>query len=154
MDLDTAPRVKLAHLPTPIEAMPRLSKAVGGPQFFVKRDDCTGLAFGGNKVRKIEFLFGEALEQSATTIVTMGTVQSNHLPVTAAAACRLGLKCELVLEHRVAIETRRYHESGNVMLNRLYGAGSRVVPGSEDAMAVTEEIAGDALFTIAARLPW
>lgn len=144
MNLDTAPRIKLAHLPTPIEAMPRVSKAAGGPQFFVKRDDCTGLAFGGNKVRKIEFLLGEALEQGATTIVTMGTVQSNHLPLTAAAACRLGLKCELVLEHRVAIETRRYHESGNVMLNELYGAGSRVVPESEDAMAVTEAIAREA----------
>lgn len=143
MDVEAAPRVRLAHLPTPIDALPRLSKAVGGPQFFVKRDDCTGLAFGGNKVRKMEFLLGDALSQGATTIVTMGTVQSNHLPVSAAAACRLGLRCELVLEHRVAIETGHYHQSGNVLLNRLFGARMRVVPAGDDAMAVTNNLADE-----------
>ena len=143
MELTTAPRVPLAHLPTPLEYLPRLSQAIGGPAFYVKRDDCTGLAFGGNKVRKLEFLMGDALQQVANTIVSMGTVQSNHLPVTAAAACRLGLKCELILEHRVAIETGQYHASGNVLLNRIYGASMRVVRDGEDAIAVMESIADD-----------
>ena len=143
MDVEAAPRVRLAHLPTPIDALPRLSKAVGGPLLFVKRDDCTGLAFGGNKVRKMEFLLGDALSQGATTIVTMGTVQSNHLPVSAAAACRLGLKCELVLEHRVDIETGRYHQSGNVLLNRLFGARMQVVPESDDAVAFMNNLADE-----------
>lgn len=144
MDLSAYPRVELAHLPTPLEHLPRLSQAIGGPNIYVKRDDCSGLVFGGNKVRKLEFLMADALSKNATTIVTMGTLQSNHPPLTAAAACKLGLKCELVLEHRVAIDDDDYHWSANAFLDRLYGAGIRIVSGGGDAVgvmrAVTDEV--------------
>ena len=100
MDLSQFPRVSLAHLPTPLEFMPRLTERLGGPEIYVKRDDCTGLATGGNKTRKLEFSMGEALQEGADTIITVGAVQSNHVRQTAAAACKLGLSCEVLLEHR------------------------------------------------------
>lgn len=143
MDIPSLSRVSLTHLPTPMQHLPRLSKALGGPDIYVKRDDCTGLGFGGNKARKLEFLMADALQQNATTIVTMGTLQSNHPPLTAAAACRLGLKCELILEHRVAIEDDAYHSSGNAFLCKFYGAATRVVSGGEDANAVMASIADE-----------
>lgn len=143
MNLSNYPRVKLAHLPTPLEHLARLSQAIGGPNIYVKRDDCSGLLFGGNKVRKLEFLMADALSQNANTIVTMGTLQSNHPPLTAAAACKLGLKCELVLEHRVAIEDSDYHNSANVFLDRLHGASIRIVPGSADAKGVMKSVANE-----------
>ncbi|MFP6745854.1 MAG: pyridoxal-phosphate dependent enzyme, partial [Alphaproteobacteria bacterium] len=96
MDLSRFPRVSLAHLPTPLEPLERLSDHLGGPRLWVKRDDCTGLALGGNKTRKLEFLMAEALAEGADTVITAGGVQSNHVRQTAAAAARLGLKCELV----------------------------------------------------------
>ena len=83
---ENLPRVPIAHLPTPLEEMPRLSEALGGPRLFVKRDDQTGLATGGNKARKLEFLLADALEKQADTIITSGAVQSNHARQTAAAA--------------------------------------------------------------------
>lgn len=125
MQLTEFPRVSLAHLPTPLEHMPRLSEHLGGPQIYVKRDDCTGLATGGNKTRKLEFSMGEALQQGADTIVTVGAVQSNHVRQAAAAACKLGLKCEVLLEHRVAHPSDLYKNSGNVLLDRLFGANLR-----------------------------
>ena len=82
------PRLKFAHLPTPIEELPRLSEQLGGPRLFVKRDDQTGLAFGGNKTRKLEFLVADAMQQGARTLVTGGAIQSNHCRQTAAAAAR------------------------------------------------------------------
>ena len=85
--LEKIPRVPLAHLPTPLEHLPRLSAELGGPQIYVKRDDCTGLATGGNKTRKLEFSMAAALEEGADTIITVGAVQSNHVRQTAAAAC-------------------------------------------------------------------
>ncbi len=97
MNLDGLPRVPLAHLPTPLEAMPRLSEALGGPRLWIKRDDQTGLALGGNKVRKLEFLIADALAHEATILVTGGAAQSNHCRQTAAAAARMGLRCVLVL---------------------------------------------------------
>ena len=87
---DRLPRVRLGQLPTPLHEMPRLSRALGGPRLFVKRDDQTGLALGGNKTRKLEFLVGQALEQGAHTLVTAGAAQSNHCRQTAAAAARAG----------------------------------------------------------------
>ena len=90
MLLDQFPRVPLAHLPTPLEHLPRLSAEIGGPRIYVKRDDCTGLATGGNKTRKLEFSMAAALEEGADTVVTVGAVQSNHVRQTAAAACKLG----------------------------------------------------------------
>lgn len=91
------PRIPLAHLPTPVEPLPRLSEALGGPQILVKRDDQTGLAFGGNKTRKLEYLVAEAQAQGAKTLITGGAIQSNHCRQTAAAARRAGMDCILVL---------------------------------------------------------
>ncbi len=95
--MKSLPRVQIAHLPTPIEPLQSLSSVLNGPQIYVKRDDQTGLAFGGNKTRKLEFLLAEALNQGAKTLITAGAVQSNHCRQTAAAAARFGLDCILVL---------------------------------------------------------
>lgn len=122
MLLSRFPRTRLAHLPTPLEHLPNLSRHLGGPQIHVKRDDCTGLATGGNKTRKLEFVMGEALQAGADTIITVGALQSNHVRQTAAAACKLGLKCEVFLEHRIADPSDLYVHSGNVLLDRLFGA--------------------------------
>ena len=141
MLLDKFPRVPLAHLPTPLEHLPRLSAELGGPQIYVKRDDCTGLATGGNKTRKLEFSMAAALEEGADTIVTVGAVQSNHVRQAAAAACKLGLKCEVLLEHRVTDPTEYYTGSGNVLLDRIFGANLREYPGGTDFDAAMEEVA-------------
>jgi L-cysteate sulfo-lyase len=101
IDFSRFPRFNLCHQPTPIEPMVRLGEELGGPRLFIKRDDCTGLATGGNKTRKLEFLVGEALQQNADMLVTQGAVQSNHVRQTAAAACRAGMKCHALLERRV-----------------------------------------------------
>src|SRR6202048_676973 len=91
------PRLRFANLPTLVETLPRLSEALGGPRLLIKRDDQTGLAFGGNKTRKLEFLVAEVREQGAKTLITGGALQSNHCRQTAAAAARLGFECILVL---------------------------------------------------------
>ncbi len=144
MQLSKFPRVSLAHLPTPLEHMPRLSEHLGGPDIFVKRDDCTGLATGGNKTRKLEYSMGEAVEQGADTIITVGAIQSNHVRQTAAAACKLGMACEVLLEHRIGQPSETYTTSGNVFLDRIFGANLREYPGGSDfdvAMAdVAEEV--------------
>ena len=141
--LENFPRVPLAHLPTALEHLPRLSAELGGPQIYVKRDDCTGLATGGNKTRKLEYSMAAALEEGADTIVTVGAVQSNHVRQTAAAACKLGLKCEVLLEHRVSDPTDNYRLSGNVLLDRIFGANLREYPGGTDFDAAMEEVAGE-----------
>ena len=143
MLLSDFPRVSLAHLPTPLEHLPRLSKHLGGPEIYVKRDDCTGLATGGNKTRKLEFAMGEALAEGADTIVTVGAVQSNHVRQTAAAACKLGLGCEILLEHRIAAPTEPYATSGNVFLDRIFGANIREFPGGTDFDQAMAEIADE-----------
>ena len=120
--LDDFPRTRLAHLPTPLELLPRLSEALGGNEIWVKRDDCTGLATGGNKARKLEFLMGAALEDGIDTVITIGGVQSNHARQTAAAAARLGLRCQLVLPRVVPRSGDTYERNGNVLLDRLLGA--------------------------------
>ncbi len=89
MLLSRFPRISLAHLPTPLEFLPRLSKYLGGPNIYVKRDDCTGLGTGGNKTRKLEFLIADAKEKKSTVIITQGAVQSNHARQSAAAACKV-----------------------------------------------------------------
>jgi D-cysteine desulfhydrase family pyridoxal phosphate-dependent enzyme len=111
------PRIRFAHLPTPIETMPRLEEALHGPRLFVKRDDLTGLAFGGNKTRKLEFLLAEAQVEGADTLITAGALQSNHCRQTAAAAARFGLDCILVLAGDPPV-----HESANLLLDELFGA--------------------------------
>jgi D-cysteine desulfhydrase family pyridoxal phosphate-dependent enzyme len=125
------PRVRLAHTPTPLESLDRLSAHLGGPQIFIKRDDQTGLATGGNKARKLEFLVGEALAQGADTLVTTGGVQSNHARQTAAAAARLGLKCELLLPRIVTGRSAAYDTSGNVLLDQLCGATVHFLPAED-----------------------
>ena len=143
MHLARFPRLRFAHLPTPLEPMHALGRLLGGPQLYVKRDDCTGLATGGNKTRKLEFLMGEALEQGADLVITQGATQSNHARQTAAAAARAGLKCEILLEDRTGRQDLPYRESGNVLLDRLLGAGVRVVPGGTDMAGAMEELARD-----------
>lgn len=128
-DIDSFARVKLCHRPTPLEPMDRLSKHLGVPRLWVKRDDCTGLAIGGNKTRKLEFLMADALAQGANTVITVGGVQSNHCRQTAAAAARLGLKCELVLPHISRYDSATYETNGNLLLDRLFGAAVHLVPG-------------------------
>jgi L-cysteate sulfo-lyase len=139
--LDQFPRVPLAHLPTPLEHLPRLSAELGGPQIYVKRDDCTGLATGGNKTRKLEFSMAAAQQAGADTIVTVGAVQSNHVRQTAAAACKLGMQCEVLLEHRVQDPSDYYRQSGNVLLDRIFGANLREYPGGTDFEAAMESVA-------------
>uniref|UniRef100_UPI0035164BDD pyridoxal-phosphate dependent enzyme n=1 Tax=Sagittula sp. TaxID=2038081 RepID=UPI0035164BDD len=100
MNLTRFPRLRLAHLPTPLEPMPRLSALLGGPELWIKRDDCTGLSTGGNKTRKLEFLMAEAELQGAEIVMTQGATQSNHARQTAAFAAKLGMKCHILLEDR------------------------------------------------------
>ena len=144
LNLDRFARVPLCHQPTPIEAMPRLSEKLGGPSLFIKRDDCTGLATGGNKTRKLEFLVGDAMRQHADMLVTQGAVQSNHVRQTAAAACKFGLKCHALLERRVPDMPDAYEETGNVFLDHLFGATTEFRPSGLDmnaeAMAATERL--------------
>jgi len=111
------PRVRFAHLPTPIEEMRRLSEALAGPRLLVKRDDQTGLAFGGNKARKLEFLVADAQSQHADLLITAGAVQSNHCRQTAAAAAHFGLDCRLVL-----FGERPEQPTANLWLDHLFGA--------------------------------
>lgn len=143
MQLSDFPRIRLAHLPTPLEHMPRLSEHLGGPQIYVKRDDCTGLATGGNKTRKLEYSMGAALQENADTIITVGAVQSNHVRQTAAAACKLGLKCEVLLEHRVEHPSNLYRNSGNVLLDRIFGANLREYDKGTDFDVAMAEVADE-----------
>ena len=126
---------------TPIEYLGNLSKVMGGPNIYMKRDDLLGLTSGGNKTRKLEFLMAEALEQGADTILTCGAVQSNHCRLTLAAAVKEGLKCQLILEERVP-GSYAPEASGNNFLFRLLGVEAvRVVPGGSDMMAELEKLA-------------
>jgi D-cysteine desulfhydrase len=141
MNLAKFPRRRYTAGPTPLEALPRLSQALGGPNIFVKRDDLTGLASGGNKTRKLEFLVAEALAQGADTLVTVGAVQSNHCRLTLAAAAKEGLKCRLVLEQRVP-GSYDPHASGNNFLFGLLGVEAvKVVEAGEDLAAVMQGVA-------------
>ena len=119
MLLSGFPRVSLAHLPTRLEFLPRLTEQLGGPEIWVKRDDCTGLATGGNKTRKLEYLIADALAARAGVVLTVGAPQSNHCRQTAAAAARAGLECVLVLRG-AAIARDRW--DGNLLLDDLLGA--------------------------------
>jgi D-cysteine desulfhydrase family pyridoxal phosphate-dependent enzyme len=110
-------RLNFAHLPTPIEELPNLSKVLGGPRILVKRDDQTGLAFGGNKTRKLEFLIAEAREQGADTLISGGAMQSNHCRQTAAAAARYSFDCKLVLTG-----DKPKQASANLLLDEVFGA--------------------------------
>jgi D-cysteine desulfhydrase len=141
MHLARFPRARFALLPTPLEPMPRLSAALGGPTLWVKRDDCTGLAGGGNKTRKLEFLVADALAQGADTLVTCGAPQSNHCRITLAAAVREGLKCRFVIEERVP-DSFSDEASGNHFMFRLMGVEHiEVVPAGTDMAAAMKRVA-------------
>ncbi len=125
------PRVHLSHTPTPLELLKNVS-AEFDTNVWIKRDDCTGLAFGGNKSRQLEFYIGQALTQGADTLLTTGAVQSNHVRTTVAAARKMGLDVEVQLEHRVERQQPEYHRSGNPYLVRLMGARIHYYPVGED----------------------
>ena len=127
-------RLNFAHLPTPIETLPRLSEALGGPRLLIKRDDQTGLAFGGNKTRKLEFLVAEARDQGANTLISGGAIQSNHCRQTAAAAARFGFKCILVLS---GDEPKQL--SANLLLDELFGAEIVYVVERKDRDRILQE---------------
>ena len=141
MLLSRFPRISLAHLPTPLEFLPRISKYLGGPNIYVKRDDCTGLGIGGNKTRKLEFLIADALEKKATVVITPGAVQSNHVRQTAAAACKVGMKCELVFSKIFENSSDPYLNSGNVFLDKIFGANIREIDKDSDVNIVMEKVA-------------
>ncbi len=141
MHLARFPRLRFAHLPTPLEPLERISQALGGPKLWIKRDDCTGLSTGGNKTRKLEFLLADALQQGADTIITQGATQSNHARQTCAAAARLGLDCHILLEDRSGYHDDAYAHSGNVLLDQLHGASISLRPDGADMDAETEALA-------------
>ncbi|RED18853.1 D-cysteine desulfhydrase [Pontivivens insulae] len=139
MHLARFPRIRMAHLPTALEPMDRLSNELGGPRLWIKRDDCTGLSTGGNKTRKLEFLMAEAQEQDADLVMTQGATQSNHARQTAAFAARLGMDCHVLLEDRTGYDDFDYNGGGNVFLDFLHGATSEKHPGGADMPALMEE---------------
>ncbi len=147
MSIGSQPRFRLATLPTPLHELPRLRGALGGqdrcPRILIKRDDLTGLAFGGNKARKLEFLVGDALRSGATLLITSGAVQSNHARMTAAAARAAGLKAALVLTS----DAERPALQGNLLLDQILGAKIHFIPanpnpliaiGDEEAAKIAE----------------
>ena len=138
MHLARFPRVRLFPTPTPLEKLENLSRKLGGPEIWIKRDDCTVVATGGNKVRKLEWLIGDARAQGATHIVTQGAVQSNHVRQTAAVARRFGMTCTALLEHRVETNDRDYLNSGNVLLDKLFGCRIEYRPSGLDMNAEAE----------------
>lgn len=138
MQIERLPRRRYTPHPTPIQKLERLSKHLGGPEIWIKRDDLTGLAGGGNKTRKLEFLVADAIAQGADTLITVGAVQSNHCRLTLAAAAHEGLKCQLVLEQRVAGSYRK-EASGNNFLFDLLGAETlTIVDGGSDLGAAMQ----------------
>ncbi len=126
MITDLIHRERLAHLPTPLEFLQRFSAHLGGPRIWMKRDDCTGLAGGGNKTRKLEYLVAAARAEGADTLVTFGALQSNHARQTAAAAAKAGFSCVLILMRRVRWQSTTYESGGNLLLDRVLGADVRI----------------------------
>lgn len=141
MHLARFPRIFLAHLPTPLERLDRLSHELGGPEIWIKRDDCTGLSTGGNKTRKLEFLMAEAEAMNADVVITQGATQSNHARQTAAFASKLGVKCHILLEDRTKSTDPNYNTNGNVLLDHLHGATTEKRAGGLDMNAEMEIVA-------------
>jgi len=140
MHLARFPRIFTAHLPTPLEPLERLSRELGGPDIWIKRDDCTGLSTGGNKTRKLEFLMAEAVAQGADTVITQGATQSNHARQTAAFAAKLGIACHILLEDRTGSNNANYNGNGNVLLDQLHGATISKRAGGSDMQAEMEKL--------------
>ena len=132
--LDKFKKYPLTFGATPIEHLPRLTAALGGKvQIYAKRDDCnSGLAMGGNKLRKLEYIVPDAIESNADTLVSIGGVQSNHTRMVAATAAKIGMKCVVVQESWVPHEDAVYDRVGNILMTRLMGADSRIVPDGFD----------------------
>jgi L-cysteate sulfo-lyase len=122
--------------------MDNLTADFGGPRLWIKRDDCTGLAGGGNKTRKLEFLIADAIRQGADTVITQGATQSNHVRQTVAIATKLGLASHVILEDRTGSRNSEYQHNGNVFLDRLLGAEISRVAGGTDMDGAMEELAG------------
>lgn len=141
MHLARFPRLHFAHLPTPLERLDRLSKELGGPEIWIKRDDCTGMSSGGNKTRKLEFLMAEAEAMGADIVMTQGATQSNHARQTAAFAARLGMDCHILLEDRTGYADHNYNYNGNVLLDHLHGATTEKFPGGHDMVSEMEKAA-------------
>jgi L-cysteate sulfo-lyase len=140
--LASFPRLGLANLPTPLQPLNRLSAHLGGPRIWVKREDASGIGFGGNKLRKLDFVLQEAVSQGANTLVSGGVVQSNSQRQVAAAAAKLGLACHLAVYHgRLSPPTPEYETSGNAFLNRLFGACLHDVPWTGDRNEAIEALA-------------
>ena len=143
MNLSQFPRRRYTEGQTPLEFLPNFTKALNGPNIYIKRDDLLGLTSGGNKTRKLEFLVADALAQGADTLITCGAVQSNHCRLTLAAAVKEGLKCRLVLEERVK-GSYKPEASGNNFLFRLLGVEAiKVVPGGSNMLEEMKKIAGE-----------
>lgn len=140
MQLPTIPRLRLVTLPTPIQRARRLETALGprSPRIWIKRDDLTGFAFGGNKARKLEYLLADAMAQQATVLITEGAAQSNHARITAAAATVAGLKSLLILDARNGAEI-----GGNLLIDHLLDAEVRIVPDKEARTSAMANIAGE-----------
>ena len=140
---DKFERIDLGHFPTRIEYLKNISDMLKGPQIFIKRDDCTGLATGGNKTRKLEFILPDAIKNNSDLIVTVGAIQSNHARQTAAACTKLGMKCLIVLEQRLEAAPESYMNSGNIFLNKIFGAEMILCPKDRDVKEFAEEIMED-----------
>lgn len=143
MNLAQFPRRRYTYYQTPIEYLANLTKVMGGPKIYMKRDDLLGLTSGGNKTRKLEFLMADALEKGCDTILTCGAVQSNHCRLTLAAAVKEGLKCQLVLEERVAKSYNPEASGNNFLFNLLGVEAVRVVPGGSDMMGALNQLADE-----------
>lgn len=143
MNLSKFPRRRYTQYATPIEKLERLSGVLGGPTVYMKRDDLLGLAGGGNKTRKLEFLMADALSKGADTVITCGAVQSNHCRLTLAAAVKEGLRCQLVLEQRVPGSYDRYASGNNFLFHLLGVEAVHVVEGGSDMMAEMQRVADE-----------
>ncbi|GEP00139.1 D-cysteine desulfhydrase family protein [Methylobacterium haplocladii] len=147
LDLSRFPRVALIDAPTPIQPLDGLSRhfgdALNGVRLFVKRDDLGPVGGGGNKLRKLEFLLGQARADGADTVITVGALQSNHARLTAAAAARCGFRCELFLTRSVPRDDADYTGNGNRLLHALFGARVHLLPGDADSLAAAKARAGE-----------
>jgi D-cysteine desulfhydrase len=143
MHLARFPRRRYTPAPTPLEPLRHLSKALGGPEIWIKRDDLTGLASGGNKTRKLEFLVADALAKGADTLITVGAVQSNHCRLTLAAAAKEALKCRLVLEERVPGSYDPKASGNNFLFDLLGVEAVKVVPAGLDLAAAMAAIVAE-----------
>ncbi|WP_112263167.1 D-cysteine desulfhydrase family protein [Lentzea terrae] len=148
MDLSAFPRVALGSWPTPLDDAPRLADALGSPPVLIKRDDVNGLGAGGNKLRKLEFLLGQAIEDGADTIITFGALQTNHGRQTAAACAKLGLRCELVLTAKVPMTGDAYEKSGNVVLDHMFGANVHICADADETVQAYERVNHDKAVTL------